>query len=384
MRKAVRDRRGKSDQGESRIFAPNHTRRAGVVGFSDEGNSILPDANDARDDAETESGLVQRVALLDMRFEIADVLGRRDRLALPPRDARAFERRAQRRTVVLVASAADLVFRGVANEGAAAEKDAEMPFLVRPRRHLDRQIGASPIFTEGAGDFQPVDDAESAVEPARVVLRLAVRTDQQLSAGGCRTPEHVADPIDRRVETGVRETPREPSARLDVLGREGWPMDAGLVSAKFRQPTKVGDKAVAIDLRNRVAKPSRSVGAKRGGRGRVNRPADERRRIFPTGTPRASGKLSVNSVVRQSVRTPDFGRIANCPTRVRFSDQIQNTLEFHDYPLGVLFRENSLVTPSYGRAAPRCLNGSAINRRPRKRPADSLAIKDGFCGIKAA
>ena len=71
---ALRDRRGQFDERDARVLALDHARRAGVVRFSDEDDAILPDADDAGDDSETQSGLVERVALFDVRFEIAEIV----------------------------------------------------------------------------------------------------------------------------------------------------------------------------------------------------------------------------------------------------------------------------------------------------------------------
>jgi hypothetical protein len=73
-----------------------------------------------------------------------------------------------------------------------------------------------------------------------MVLRLGVRTEQELKSGHARTAEHVADSIDRRFERGFRETSGEPAARLDVLWRKRRPVHATLVSAELGQAAEVG------------------------------------------------------------------------------------------------------------------------------------------------
>ena len=54
-----------------------------------------------------------------------------------------------------------------------------MPFLVGPGGDLDAEPGAIRVGGKGAGEFEPVDHAQRAVEPAAIGLGLAVRADQQ-------------------------------------------------------------------------------------------------------------------------------------------------------------------------------------------------------------
>jgi hypothetical protein len=44
-----------------------------VVLLADQGDFVVPDADDRLDDADAQTGGVERVALLDMSFEIADI-----------------------------------------------------------------------------------------------------------------------------------------------------------------------------------------------------------------------------------------------------------------------------------------------------------------------
>jgi hypothetical protein len=132
-RKTVRNRRGQFDERDARVLAPDHARRACMIGLSDKDDAILADADNAGDHAETEPTFVEGVALFDMRFEIAEVIRRRDRLVLALRKACGRQRFAKRRPVIVVARSVDLFVADVANERAASKKGAEMPFTRRGR-----------------------------------------------------------------------------------------------------------------------------------------------------------------------------------------------------------------------------------------------------------
>jgi len=109
-----------------------------LIGLSDKDDAILADADNAGDHAETQSGLVEGVALFDVSFEIADVVGRCDRFALALRKTRGHQRFAKRRPVIVAARSVDLFIGDVANERAASKKGAEVSFLVGPGGDVDR------------------------------------------------------------------------------------------------------------------------------------------------------------------------------------------------------------------------------------------------------
>src|SRR5271170_868533 len=127
------------------IPAPHHARRAGMVLLAGERDPVIPDAYDRLDDADAQSGHVERVALLDMRLEIADVARRIDPLARPPGKTRAFQRLAQRGSVIAPAGLVDLLVGERVGKRAAAEVIAVMAFLVGPGGDLD---AASRIVIE--------------------------------------------------------------------------------------------------------------------------------------------------------------------------------------------------------------------------------------------
>ena len=98
--KPVVDARRQPHHRHPGILAPDHARRAGMVLLADQRDPEIPDADDRLDDADAQPGRVERVALLDMRFEIADIARRIDPLARPSGKPGALQRLAQRRPVV--------------------------------------------------------------------------------------------------------------------------------------------------------------------------------------------------------------------------------------------------------------------------------------------
>src|SRR5207248_2596530 len=147
---------------------------------------------DALDDPDLRSDRIQRIALLDMGFEVADIARRIDELARPSGKPGIDQRLAQ-----LLALAAlgrlDLIFAQPAGKRPAAEHVAVMPFFVGPGDRLNAEPGERGISGEGARQFEPIDDAERAVEPATMWLGLAVRADQQPPLGMRIASDHIAD-----------------------------------------------------------------------------------------------------------------------------------------------------------------------------------------------
>ena len=72
-RKAIVDIDAESRQREAGILADGHPGGAGVILLAGEGDPVLPDADDGGDDADLEAAAFERLALLDMGFEISDV-----------------------------------------------------------------------------------------------------------------------------------------------------------------------------------------------------------------------------------------------------------------------------------------------------------------------
>src|SRR5712691_7041896 len=86
---------GEAHHGGPGVLAAAHLRRAGVVLLAAKGDPIIPDADDALDDADPRFGRIERVALLDMGFEVADIARRIDELARPAGKAGLNKRLAQ-------------------------------------------------------------------------------------------------------------------------------------------------------------------------------------------------------------------------------------------------------------------------------------------------
>ncbi len=66
--------RSQSHHRHARILAPHHACRAGVVLLTGEQNPVIPYADNCLDHANAQPAGVERVALLDMGFEIADIM----------------------------------------------------------------------------------------------------------------------------------------------------------------------------------------------------------------------------------------------------------------------------------------------------------------------
>ena len=150
----------------------------------------------------------------------------------------------------MVSRAIDFLFGEIADERPAAEKISKMPLLIGPGGDFDREIRTTGILVESACNFEPIDDAERAIEPARMVLRLRMRADQQPRTWFSRPGENIADAVDRRVKTGRRQLLDEPGSRRHVLRRIGRPMHAGLIFPEFRQTALVGKQAFSIYFRH--------------------------------------------------------------------------------------------------------------------------------------
>src|SRR6185312_16552361 len=139
------------------------------------------DADDRLDDPDAAPVRFERVALLDMGFEITNIARRIDLLALPAGEPGFFQRIGERHAVAALAGG-ELLLANRAGKGAAAEHLAVMPLLIGPGNRVYAEPGAVGIGGEGARQFERVDDAERAIEPAAIGLGFAVRPDQQMSA----------------------------------------------------------------------------------------------------------------------------------------------------------------------------------------------------------
>ena len=132
----------------------------------------------------------------------------------------------------------------------AAEKALVVALLVRPSGDLDVELGAARVGGKGAGELEPVDHPERAVEPAPIGLSLAVRADQQPASGRGIPADHIADAIDHRVEPGLAQLLGEPMPRLDINRRISRTMNAGLVAPEIGQPLEIGNHSLSVDIRH--------------------------------------------------------------------------------------------------------------------------------------
>jgi len=101
--------------------------------------------------------------------------------------------------------------------------------------------------SQGAGGFQPVDDAERAIQPPGMILRLQVAAGEQLPTGGGIAAIDIADTVDRGRQSGLGQSGREPVAGLHILRREGRAVHACLVLTDFAQRIQVTQQSFAID-----------------------------------------------------------------------------------------------------------------------------------------
>ena len=80
-----------------------------------------------------------------------------------------------------------------------------MPLLVGPGGDLDAKAGAIGVGGESAGEFEPIDHAKGAVEPAAIGLSFAVRADQQPAMCFRIIADYIADAVDDRIEPGLAQ-----------------------------------------------------------------------------------------------------------------------------------------------------------------------------------
>ena len=121
--------------------------------------------------------------LFDVRFDEAGIaVG----IEAQPRHAgkAGLAQRIGQRGAATVGRAVLHLRRQRADERAAAEAADEARLLVLERHGVDRQGARRSVGRERPHDFEPVDHAERAVEPAAGRLRVGVRADQQGLARG--------------------------------------------------------------------------------------------------------------------------------------------------------------------------------------------------------
>src|SRR5207245_1864703 len=134
-----------------------HARRPGVILLAVQSDAIVPNADDRLDHADAQPAGVERVALLDMRFKIADIMPGIDPLARTLGKAGTSERLAQRCAIIPTADLVDLFFGKHTGKRAAAEKALVVTFLIRPSGDLDAELGAAPVGGKCAGELKAID-----------------------------------------------------------------------------------------------------------------------------------------------------------------------------------------------------------------------------------
>src|SRR5205814_3923385 len=130
----------KSGECEACVLSDGHPCGAGVVLFTREGDAVLPDPDDGRDDSDSEAAAFERLALFDMGFEISDMAAGFAPRAGAAGQASLTQRLTHALVVVAVARRVDIGFGDAADIRAAAEEVPEMPFLVAPGRNFDRAV----------------------------------------------------------------------------------------------------------------------------------------------------------------------------------------------------------------------------------------------------
>src|ERR1044072_8765135 len=139
-REAVLDPDAKTRQRHAGILADGHAGGAGVILFAGKTDPVLPDPDDGGDDADRQTAAFQRVALLDMRLQIAEVPSPLDGGARPAGKTDVAQRLAHAPAASAVARRVDVGFGERADIGSAAEEMSEMAFLVTPCRDLDGAV----------------------------------------------------------------------------------------------------------------------------------------------------------------------------------------------------------------------------------------------------
>src|SRR5665213_2169198 len=128
----VVDGHAKSCQGQPCVLANRHAGGAGVILLARKTDPELPDADDGGDDADRKGAAFERLALLDMGFQISDVTPAPGVFARAAGEPGLAQRLPHGPAARAVARRVDIGLGDRADKGAAAEKTAEMAFLIAP------------------------------------------------------------------------------------------------------------------------------------------------------------------------------------------------------------------------------------------------------------
>ena len=230
-----------------------------MVLFAGEGDAVLPDPDDGRDDSDSETAAFERLALFDMGFEISDMPP-----AFAPRAGAAGEAGVAQRVThalaaVAVASCVDVGFGDAADIGAAAEEVSEMPFLVAPGRHFDRaaciRIAIDDAILVDADEFRVFEG------DLQQVGRLAIVAQRELAA--------------RCAYRQRRFHFHRPLNDVEGMDTHIGHHAAGVIPEVAEGRPAVGRHAEAIGVeRNQRRRPQPEVPVEAGGRIAVRRVAD--------------------------------------------------------------------------------------------------------------
>lgn len=230
------DRVGKGNQRRARVPANGHAGGARMIADAGKPHAVLMDADDAGDDAEVEAARLQIVALLDVGFQISEIAGGIDGSPLETGKAGAVKRLPQHHPGREISGAIDLGFIQHANRRAAAEETCKMRLLIGEDGRVHARAAGCAGLKERPGDFQPIDDAHCAIEPASVVLRIGMRADEQQPPRRRVLADYVADPVHSGGKAGFLHTRHQPAACRHVVRRIGGTVDAGLVGSERAEP----------------------------------------------------------------------------------------------------------------------------------------------------
>ena len=117
---------------------------------------------------------------------------------------------------------------------------AEMALLIGAGDDVHRQAGAG----QGEGG----DDAQRAIEPARLILAFDVAAGEQLEAGARVAAQNVADAVDAGFEADLGHPFHQPMPAAHVVGRKGRAVHAGPEAADLAQRVQVSEEAGGVDL----------------------------------------------------------------------------------------------------------------------------------------
>src|ERR1700722_5245063 len=173
-----------------------------------------------------------------MRFEIADVATRVELEARAARIARLLQCITHRMAVCAVARIVDLGFTNIADERPTAEIAAEMALLIAKCNDVNTDTVHRRILAQRACGFEGVDYPQRAVEPARLVLTLDVRTRENYAARAV-SPEHIGDAVDLRIESSFGHPLHQPLPRDHIGCRQRRPVHTGLVATDLAERVKV-------------------------------------------------------------------------------------------------------------------------------------------------